>query len=267
MVFHCYLDDSKDRDQSKLMVSAGFFGSQPDWASLRIEWSRVLKKHGLAYFKSSEYNHLNGQFERFRKDPRYPKPKGRDAARGIRSELQQVLQNHPRVFSTGICIPLDDYAKVCARPEAVEVFGKGSPYHRALEAVLFETVRMARHIPGRNAVAFVHDDGSDFNELRALYDGFKIKNPKTAKFLVGFQPLDDKEHPPLQLADMVANFTLEAGLNWLENGRQAEQAKEMGDNLGKLGVWTEHVLLSALKRNLILKGKPIPVDLQKDEYG
>jgi hypothetical protein len=267
MVYHCFLDDSKDQNQSKLMVSAGFCGNQADWTSLRVAWSGTLKKHGLEYFKSSEYNHLDGQFERFRKDPNYPKPKGREAAREIRSELQAILSNHPRIFSTGICIPLDDYAKVCARPEAADVFKSNSPYHRSLEAVLFETVKMVRSIPGRNMVAFVHDDGPDFAELHALYKGFKIKNPKTAKFLGGFQSLDDKEHPPLQLADMVANFTLEAGLNWLTNGRKAELAKEMDENIGKLGIWNEHTLLSVLKRNLILLGKPVPADLQSDEYG
>jgi len=267
MVYHCFLDDSKDKSQSKLMVAAGFFGNQADWKSLRMEWFGVLKKHGLNYFKSSEYNHLNGQFERFRKDDLYPKPKGREAAREIRSELQTVLRHHLMIFSTGICIPLEDYASVCARPEAASVFQKDKPYHRSLEAVLFETVKMVRQIPGCNAVAFVHDDGPDFDELRAVYNGFKIKNPKTAKFMAGFQPLDDKVHPPLQLADMVANFTLERGLNWLENGRRQERAKEMAENLGKLGIWTEHVLLSVLKRNLILQGKPVPPDLQADEYG
>jgi Protein of unknown function (DUF3800) len=267
MVFHCFLDDSKDQNQSKLMVAAGFFGNQDDWKSLRIAWSGALKKHGLEYFKSSEYNHLNGQFDRFRKDPNYPKPKGREAAHAIRSELQAILRNHPRIFSTGICIPLDDYAKVCARPEAAKVFKSNTPYHRALEAVMFETVQMVRSIPGRNAVAFVHDDGQDFDELHALYQRFKIKNPKTARFLGGFQSLNDKEHPPLQLADMIANFTLETGLSWLENGREPRLAKEMGENIGKLGIWTEHVLLSVMKRNLILLGEPVPDDLQADEYG
>jgi hypothetical protein len=266
MICHCFLDDSKDQNQSKLMVSAGFFAPQPDWSSFRMAWKSVLRKYGLEYFKSSEFNHLTGQFEKFRKDPSYPKPKGREEAKLIRSELQGVLRNHPKILGTGMCIPLDDYAKVCARPDANEIF-TGNPYQRALEAVMLETVKMVRRIPGRNAVAFVHDDGSDFDMLREIYNKFKVKNPKTAKYMAGFQPLDDKEHPPLQLADMIANFVLEVGLEWLSNGREAKWATEMEANIGKLGIWTEHVMLSILKRNLIRLGKPVPLDLQADEYG
>jgi hypothetical protein len=131
-----------------------------------------------------------------------------------------------------------------------------------------ESVKLAHKLTGENSeVAFVHDDGPDFDELRAVYEGFKIANPKTAKSMKGFLPLSDKEHPPLQLGDMVANFTLGVGLDWLKNGREAKWATEMQDNIGKLGIWTEHVMLSILKCNLIRFRKPIPADLQADEYG
>ena len=65
MVYHCFLDDSKDKHQKKLMVSAGFFGRKEDWDGLRLAWKSVLKSHGIDYFKSSEYYRLDGQFERF----------------------------------------------------------------------------------------------------------------------------------------------------------------------------------------------------------
>ncbi len=266
MLFHCFLDDSKDQNQSKLLVSAGFLGTKDDWHHLRIAWKKRLKKDGLKYFKTSEYKMLEGEFARF-KTAAYPSPNGRNKASQIRNDLQDILRKHPRVLGVGEAIPVDDYSKVCARPEAQGIF-PGNPYQRALEGVLLEAVTLARKLTGPDSeVAFVHDDGTDFDYLRAVYEGFKIANPKTAKSMKGFLPLSDKEHPPLQLADMVANFTLGVGLEWLKNGREAKWATEMSDNIGKLGIWTEHLMLSILKRNLIRKGRPIPPDLQAEEYG
>ncbi len=266
MLFHCFLDDSKDQNQSQLLVSAGFLGTKDDWHKLRVAWKKQLKKHGLEYFKTSEYKMLSGQFSRF-KTAAFPPPTGRRAASEIRSDLQAVLRNNPRILGVGLAVPVDDYNKVCARPEAKGVF-PGNLYQRALEGVLLEAVRLAHKLTGPNTrVAFVHDDGPDSAQLKAVYNGFKIANPKTAKSMVGFLPLCDKEHPPLQLADMVANFTLGVGLEWLTNGREAKWANEMQNNIGKLGIWTEHVMLSILKRNLIRLEKRVPTDLQAAEYG
>jgi len=262
MLYHGFLDDSKDQNQSKLLVSAGFVGTKDAWHKLRVAWKKRLKKDGLKYFKTSEYKMLEGEFSQF-KSTFYPPPTGREKAAEIRSDLQAILRNNPDIAAVGIAIPVDDYKKVCARPEAAEIF-KGNPYQRALEGVMFETVKL---VSPQDKVTFAHDDGPDFDVLRAVYEGFKIANPRTAESMAEFVPLCDKEHPPLQLADMVANFTLGVGLDWLVNGREVKWATEMESNIAKLGIWTEHVMLSILKRNLIRFGKPIPADLQGEEYG
>lgn len=265
MLFHCFLDDSKDQNQSKILVSAGFLGTKDDWHHLRVAWNKCLRKDGLKYFKTSEYKMLEGEFRRF-KTSAYPPPTGRQQASKIRDDLQGILKKNPRILGVGEAIPIEDYNKVCARPEAQGIF-PGSPYQRALEGVLLEAVTLAHKLSPDSEVAFVHDDGADFDWLRAVYEGFKIVNPKTAKSMKGFLPSSDKEHPPLQLADMMANFTLGAGLEWLNNGRQAKWASQMSDNIGKLGIWNEHLMLHILKRNLIRKGLPVPLDLQAEEYG
>ena len=117
-------------------------------------------------------------------------------------------------------------------------------------------------------VAFVHDNGPDFDELRAVYKGFLAVNPGIAKVCGGgFQPLDDKMHPPLQAADMIANFTLGVGQKWLAEGRTKQKKSEMKENIAKLGIWDTHYMLSILKHELTRWGKPIPLDLQSAEYG
>jgi Protein of unknown function (DUF3800) len=265
MVYECYLDDSKDAKQSKLYVSAGFMASRDDWGSLRRAWTKVLKAKGIEYFKSSEYNYLTGQFAQYRTS-KFPPPSGRNAALEIKKALQQVVREHPYIRGIAVSVPVDDYKKICSRPETRGIFGT-EPYHRVLESVMYETVKMIRTRPGRNVVAFVHDDESDFSTLHKLYLEFKKKNPKTAKYLGGFMPLSDKEHAPLQMADMIANSTLEVGIDRLAKGNTDEAKIAMKENVNKLCWWDEEYMLSVLKRNLILNGKPIPLDLETDQYG
>ena len=264
MVYECYLDDSKDKNQSKLMVSAGFLGSKADWASLRSQWKAVLKRHGMEYFKSSEYNWLSGQFEQYRTSA-YPKPKGREAAQQVRSELQDVLHRHPRIAGIGIMVLLAPYNRVLSRPEAKEALPT-NPYCTALNSVIFETVKRVRKIPGHNMVEFVHDAGEDADLLKSSYEAFRGLNPITAKYIGGFSLLDDRGCPPLQLADMVSNYTMRLGLDGLQKGDMRAKLKEMNANIMKLGFWDENYMLSVLKHKLVTHKRPIPVDLQDDAY-
>jgi hypothetical protein len=264
MIYHCYLDDSKDQNQSQMVVSAGFVGTQNDWGKLRISWTKRLNEDGLKYFKTSEFKMLTEQFARF-KTADYPPPTGREKARQIRSDLQAILKRVSGIRGIGLCLPMDDLNKVCARPEATPYYA-GDPYNLAFQSVLHETVGFIRRKPGRNMVAFVHDDGPNYDMLRHFYMGFKEQNPRTAKYMAGFQPLSDKDHPPLQAADMVANLALGIGIEWLENCRKVETLKELRESIDKVGVWTQDYLLSVLKANLVGHNKPIPLDLQSEEY-
>jgi Protein of unknown function (DUF3800) len=266
MICHCFLDDSKDQKQDQMVVSAGFIGTQDARGSLRRAWKKRLTDDGIEYFKTNEYKMLDGQFLKFKDEVNYPKPKGRDAARKIKADLQEIVKvNHP-IVGVGIAIPISDYSLVCDRPEAQGVF-YGDPYHRALESVMFEVAKMVRGRPGRNMVAFVHDEGPDYDSLRHVYRSFLENNPKSAKVIGGFQRLDDKLHPPLQAADMIANNILGLGIDWLSKGRPDPLKVEMKESIQKVGIWTEHYMLSILKSQLRVHGRPIPIDIEGEEYG
>jgi hypothetical protein len=263
MVFQCFLDDSKDRDQSKVFVSAGFLGTIEYWSDLRVAWSRCLKRHKLEYFKTSEYKMLREQFARF-KTASYPAPTGREKANEIRHSLLAIPRNLSGIKGIGCVIPVEDYAKVCARTEAKEFF-ETKPYRRALDGIFNEVCRAIEKLPGKHAVTFVHDDGEDFDELYHWYHAYKSVNPRHGKIMNGFERLDDKLHPPLQMADAIANFTQEKGIEWLENGRQT-LTSAWPFNVYHLGIWTEEYMLGLLKHELKRRGKPIPADLQSKNH-
>ena len=259
MIFRTYLDDSKDATQSEMFVCAGFIGERELWASFNEKWNKRLNDDGLAYFKTNEYKFLQGQFAKFF---RLPKPEGRNAAKAIRDDLLKIIEQHGMLRWFGVCVPMDEWNIVASRPEAKGILEH--PYHRAVESVMVEVVKRGfRRIPRhRNSVvSFVHDDGPDAAQLISLYANFRTLNKKTAKYMSGFSCLSDKDHPPLQAADLVANNCLDIAMKWLQSGKKEAVLKELKETCGFLAVWREDYARGVLKHELKRKRLPIPPGL------
>ena len=256
------MDDSKDSKQAQMLVCAGWIGERGDWLDFCQRWNKRLEFEGISYFKTSEYKMLKGQFERFRK---LPAPDGRNAAKAIRDDLLSIIGSYEQLRSVGVCIPMDEWSAVASRPEAKGVLEY--PYRRAIESVWTETVRRGFRRSKRHrhsVVIFIHDDGPDHAELGSLYSAFKALNPRTAKHMAGFSTLDDKVNPPLQAADLIANHSLEIGIDWINNGKTKAKELELQSSMGFLAVWREDYAKSVLHHELSRKKLPIPDDLQAE---
>jgi hypothetical protein len=260
MIYNCFLDDSKDQKQQQMIISAGFFASNLTWAPLRSAWNKCLRGHGLNYFKTSEWRGLSGEFQKY-KSANYPIPTGRDAANRVRDELLRILENTTGINGIGMAIPVGDYNEVRDMPESAIIFDDDI-YGWALVHVIVETLRAVRGLPGKHMAAFVHDDGNDFDELRAVYKEFMKNNPYWAKHSGGFQPLDDKLHPELQAADMAANYALQLGLKWLSDGRQQQKREEFQKSMKCLFIADKLTLLKILRDQYIHRKIPVPAVLQ-----
>lgn len=261
-VYKCFMDDSKDSKQAQMLVCAGWIGERNDWLDFCRRWNKRLEPEGIDYFKTSEYKMLRGQFERFKQ---LPAPEGRKAAKAIRDDLLAIIRSYDQLRSVGVCIPMDEWDAVASRPEARGILEY--PYRRAIESVWTETVRRGfrRSRPHRHSVVlFIHDDGPDHAELGSLYSAFKALNPRTAKYMAGFSTLDDKINPPLQAADLIANHSLEIGIDWANNGKTKAKELELQESMGFLAVWREDYAKGVLHHELKRKKLPIPDDLQAE---
>jgi hypothetical protein len=242
-VYEAFIDDSKDRHSEKVLVSGIFVGDKDRWGWLRTHWNRRLEDEGMKYFKASEYYGLRGEFQKFRSES-YPEPKGREAATRVFDDLEQIIRQ-ANIMSLGVVIPVQDYNEVMAMPEAQ---GKipSRPYDLALNSCFFETVKAVNQSPGKHMVAFVHDDDERFPHYQELYREFRKKNPKTAKQMGGFIPLNDKEHPPLQAADLAANVTCNYAKQWLEDRTEASLQRLKG-SMYMVGVWEKDYIIHVLR--------------------
>jgi hypothetical protein len=243
VVFHAFLDDSSDRDQSKVIVSASFIGTQQQWSKLRVAWSKRLKEDGLAYFKASDYWRLTGEFSKYRSDSKYPRPAGRIAAEAVRDDLEKIVKESG-VGGIAMVIPVPVFTEVLAMSEVKEKLGD-RPYLWVFQSLLFETVKEVRTVPGQHVVTFVHDEGPDSAQLLGKYIQFKHANPKTSRMMGGFTSLDDKQHPPLQCADMIANATSHFAAQWLS--RDDATLERLKESVLRVAVWDKEYMLEVIR--------------------
>jgi hypothetical protein len=201
VVFQTFLDDSK-HSAEKLMVSAGFCASREAWSMFRKDWVATGKKHGIDYFKSSDCNHVDGQFRKFRKG-KYAQADDKEMVRVIREDFLAVVARHPGIIGVGVAVEMSSYERLASFPEAQGVLPL-DPYKAALSSVIFETVKRVRSRDRNCMVTFIHDSGDEEN-LSASYREFCEKNPKTAKHVGGMAFANDKLTAELQAADLIAN--------------------------------------------------------------
>jgi hypothetical protein len=257
MVYQCFLDDSSDQTQSEIFVSAGFFGWVGDWNRFRVEWHDCLTNNNLNYYKTSEWKRLEGQFSQFRQ---YKKPEGRERANAARDALLVVAKKHVGIRGVGVAIPIPVYERIARRSEAKDIFDV-HPYRRAFDGVLNETLKIIEQMPEHHMVAFIHDDGPNFSELRRYYKEYMLVNTRHARHMFNaLVPMDDKKQAALQVADAFANVAMACGTEWLETSKQTEESR-LPFNIEKLGAWDEPFMLGLLKHELRRRGRSIPEDL------
>jgi hypothetical protein len=220
---------------------------------MRLEWDAVLKKDGIEYWKTSESKGLEGPFAKYRG---FPREQVNPLISDIRDRLMDVVNKHSRIRGIAVSIPVEVYTEVMAHPSAKLVFGEKDLYDRAFEGV----ITMAAHAVTDGYVGYVHDDGQDFDHLRSVYNSYTKKLPTISRRMGGFLPLDDKKHPPLQAADMIANSVMGNHRDML-NGIVINPSEVAFIQKSNFYTWDKEFALQSLRVELEEKGFPVPDDL------
>jgi hypothetical protein len=98
---------------------------------------------------------------------------------------------------------------------------------------------------GPNVISFAHDDGENFHILYKLFLAYKQSNPNDAKVLRDFVSLDDKLHPRVQAADVLADITFRFAEEWAINPTP-DNLKRLRKTMYKIGIWDESYARSVL---------------------
>ena len=180
MLWRASIDDSADKNREKVIISALLLGDSEQWRTLVRPLKVLLAENGMEYFKSSECGRLDGQFRQFRNELKYPKPKGREAADGIRDELDQIIKRS-EVVGLGVIVPVAVFNTVYAEPQYAAILSSHDPYKWAIQILWGECVKGMRELGRNHIVTFAHDDGENYDRLRRLFIDYKAKNPNLAQ--------------------------------------------------------------------------------------
>jgi hypothetical protein len=253
------LDESTDRLQRHAYVVSGLLTTQKNWSEIERAWNKRLGQDGLAYFKTSEYRGLNGQFSKFRDRNLYPPPAGRKAAQEILCDLELILRSED-LIGLSLAVNLRDYRKA-RRSSRVRSLLPGDPYRLTYEIAM---VAFATHM-GQNdrplVVAFLCDQHSKATQLMDGYASLKKANPNAAKWMGSLTIVDDSQWAAIQAADLVAGVCKDYFVKYF-NGRIADETTAVHQVKAEVG---NHVALFyvdevAIKRivagNLLHGGRP-----------
>ncbi len=223
-------------------MAGAFMGSVKQWSDLKVKWRRRLKGDGLAYFRSTEYNSLTGQFHKYRDPVKYPKPTGSNAARQVRDDLDSIVKNS-RVVGCAVFISLPLYRFFRTKELAASDIFSEDPFIFAIQ-LLFKII--ADDTPKRHRLAFIVDESQSAQRIERTYLGFKELNPAVSINMNGLAHLDDKTTPPLQVADMMASVAKELFLT-APPGQLPVVPKRLKDSIWKVAAPNENYLNEVLK--------------------
>jgi len=149
-------------------------------------------------------------------------------------DLKQIVATSD-IYALCTAVLMEDYRQVLCEPDGAIVLNP-DPYvyghYQFIGTVLDQFLKFERF----EGCAFLYDESSKAALMQAGWEGYKIQNPNWARHAGTFEPLDDKVHVPIQVADLLAYTTTKVYAS-----ASVEEAKTRG----------EQYLKSWLKENLI----------------
>jgi hypothetical protein len=244
MMLRVYVDDSSDQRQEKAVVAGAFVGTVKQWTDLKQKWKRRLRVEGLKYFRSTEYYSLRGEFERYRDPLRYPKPKGSEAARALRDDLDAIIKKS-EVMGIAQVIPPALYRHVReTEPRAKEIFSEDI-FESALQSLIRRCAETSRDELRSTPLAFICDDGPSSARIAATYARFKALNTDISEYLGALVHQDDKKFEQLQAADLMAHLAKELYLQQIENPTAAITHR-LNHSVFRVDSWTRETMMAVL---------------------
>ena len=260
-------DESSDKEQKHVFVVAGYLARQREWTEIERLWTARLAQESdadpIKYFSSNECMFLDGEFKRFRDPVKYPKPKGREAAKQIRDDLLGIMKN-ARAGGFALGVPLKIYRTMRRNVRARRVLGTDPFIHMYTMAMIIVAGALEDEFkeglfPIRETVAYLCDSHQKSADIEALYDELKRQNPVCAQWMGSLTYMDNKLSPALQAADLLAaetkhilatTFSTETD----ESFRKKAKAR-LGGNVG-VRYFDKKTLGMLVDGNLLKDGKP-----------
>jgi hypothetical protein len=236
-----YMDDSADKKRERIFVVSGFLGRADVVFEAERHWKARVEKDGLKYFRTTNCNNLDGEFERLVKIHGWIG--ARQIADDLLSDLWPILKSADLL---GFCFlgPMSDYNTVQAEPYSEYVFER-DPYIQAHQHLIHHVAAwVCENVKPPEPVAFAFDEHNKAALLMERWDKQKDRFPKIAPCMGTMMPLDDRQSPAIQMGDLLANTAKRVFEDRMSDPKVAleDLTRICGHNLTWVGMWDEKYL-------------------------
>lgn len=205
MVIGFYADDSTDQPKHYMQTAGAIFGWPANFTEAERLWNQHLDKAGIDYFKASECEMLNGQFDPVRLGMNLNS--ARALADSTRRDLVSVIEKI-NLSAVAVSMVLGDFRDVVAvNPKARYYYGTDSTiltYGRLIKMTI-DLIHQDHPELLKYRMAFTFDAHAEYLKAEAAYRNLQKKDSACADMMGYVGHADDKDHAPLQMADLMAH--------------------------------------------------------------
>lgn len=206
MVIGLYADDSTDQPEQHMQTAGAVFGWPADIFEAERQWEQHLIQAGIEYFKASEAECLEEQFEPLRLGMSLNSARAK--ADSTRRDLVDLIGS-TRLSATAVSIVLKDFNDlVSSNPKARYYYGTDSTilvYGMLIKGTIELIQELYPQNANRDTIAFMFDEHRNFLNAEAAYMSLKKRDTVCASMMGVVSHGDDKQHKPLQIADLIAH--------------------------------------------------------------
>lgn len=217
MILALYADDSSDRKGENLLCAGALFGWPHDIFEIERKWQMRLDRDGIKYFRSYDCDALEGEFG-------IPKHRNLNTARAVadsvRHDLTEILLSGKAAGALSVSLLLKDFENLVANnPQARDYFGVNAATVTYKILIRDVITRLTQDWPeDATPIAFTFDNHTKFLEAEEAYRDLR-RDSLFAERMGYVGHADDKKHPPLQMADLIASVARKQTLEWLKDKR------------------------------------------------
>lgn len=203
MLLSVYADDSADARRETIFTVGGFMGYPEMFEKAELKWNAYLQNKNLGYFKASEIERLDGEFDPLKL--MMTPYAARTFAESVRYDLGRII-GEEKLGGISLSLDVKAFRKVLSEHNDFADFYETRDYtvYMFKHFIIHCVGLMIRDMPEyQPEIAFVFDDHSRWEEAEESYRLLKRSSPFSPR-IGSISHADDKKTLALQMADLCA---------------------------------------------------------------
>ena len=203
MLLAVYADDSADARQETIFTVGGFLGYPHMFTKAELKWDAYLRSKKLDYFKASEIERLDGEFDPLKL--MMTPCAARTFAESVRYDLGKIIAEE-NLGGISLSLDVKAFRKVLSEHSDFSNYfeTKDCSVYMFRHFIIHCVGLMIRDMPKyQPEIAFVFDDHSKWEEAEESFRLLKTNSPFSSR-IASITHADDKKVCALQMADLCA---------------------------------------------------------------